>query len=164
MFTIESLIRCWHNETEICIALADKMPPGGLDYRPTPGQRHTLDLMRYLTKGPYTGIVRVLAGDWSATPPTMELVKDMPPSDFAAMMRWQDAEVARLLRAANPLDLEHGTMTFPFGETFTKIDAIVNYPYRWLTGYRMQLFLYLKAAGATGLSTPDLWRPPKPKG
>jgi hypothetical protein len=161
MFSLESLLRCWHHETEICIALAAKMPPGGLEYRPTPGQRNTLELMRYLSKGPYTGVIRTLAGDWTATKPSMELAKDMPPSDFAAQMRWQEDEVTRALRAANPEDLVNGTMTFPWGETYTKIDAIVNYPYRWLTGYRMQLFLYLKAAGANGIATPDLWRPPK---
>jgi hypothetical protein len=161
MFSIESLIRFWDTETGICIALSGKIPAGGLDYRPTPGQRSTLELMRYLSRGPYNGVVRVLAGDWNATRSAVELTKDMPPSDFAAQMRWQAAETARALRAANPRELVTGTISFPWGETFTKMDALIHYPYRWLTGYRVQLFLYLKAAGAAELKTPDLWREPK---
>jgi hypothetical protein len=161
MFTTASLIRCWNTETEICIALAAKIPAGGLDYRPTQGQRNTLDLLRYLAYGPRNGVVRVVSGDWGATPPAMEMAKDMPASDFARIMTLHADEVTRLLRAANPDDLAHGTMTFPWGETFTKGEALVHYPYRWLTGYRMQLFLYLKGAGVAGISTPDLWRAPK---
>lgn len=161
MFTTEALIRSWNTETEICIALAAKIPSGGFDFRPTAGQRTTLELLRYLAYGPRNGAVRVLAGDWNATPPAMEMAKDMPPSDFARVMRHHADEVARLLRAASSEDLTHGTMSFPWGETFTKGEALVQYPYRWLTGYRMQLFLYLKGAGVAGLSTPDLWRAPK---
>jgi hypothetical protein len=161
MFSIESLIRAWNAETEICIALFEKLPAGGLEYRPTAGQRNTLELLKYLSKGPYTGVVRTVTGDWNATKPAAELAKDMPASDFPAQMHWQAGEVARLLRAANPQDLETGMMTFPWGEAMTKIDALVTYPYRWLTGYRMQLFLYAKAAGANALVTADLWRVPK---
>ena len=106
-------------------------------------------------------MVRVLAGDWNATPPAMEMAKDMPPSDFARVMRRHAEEVTRLMRAAEPGDLARGTIAFPWGETLAKGEALVHYPYRWLTGYRMQLFLYLKGAGVTGLATPDLWRAPK---
>jgi hypothetical protein len=161
MLTTDAFIRCWNTETEICVALAAKTPAGGLDYRPTPGQRTTLELLRYLAYGPRNGVVRVLAGDWNATPPAMEMAKDMPPSDFARVMRRHVDEVTRLVRAAEPGDLARGTIAFPWGETLAKGEALVHYPYRWLTGYRMQLFLYLKGAGATGLATPDLWRAPK---
>lgn len=161
MFTTEALIRCWNTETEICLALAAKIPAGGLDYRPTTGQRTMLELLRYLAYGPRNGAVRVLAGDWNATPPAVEMSKDMPASDFARVMRRHADEVARLLRAATPEDLAHGTISFPWGETFTKGEALVHYPYRWLTGYRMQLFLYLKGAGVSDIGTPDLWRAPK---
>jgi hypothetical protein len=164
MFTVESLIRFWKTETDICLALFDKMPAGGLEYRPSPSQRNTLELLKYLSKGPRNGVIRVVAGDWNATPPAMEMAKNMPPSDFPREMRRQADEVERALRGANPEDLVHATMSFPWGETLTKADALIHYPYRWLTGYRMQLFLYLKAAGATQLGTPDLWRAPPSTG
>jgi hypothetical protein len=158
MFSAEAFIRTYSVETDICIRLAGKMPAGGLDYRPTPGQRTTLELLRYISKGPYNGVRRIVAGDWTLGKPAVELSKDMPPSDFAAQMRWQNEEVARIVRAADPVDLETGTMLLPWGETAVKGEALVNHPLKWLVGYRMQLFLYLKAAGATQLATPDLWR------
>jgi hypothetical protein len=161
MLTLESFLKFWRTETDICIALFEKMPAGGLDYRPSPAQRNTLELLKYLSKGPRNGVLRVAAGDWNATPPAMEMAKDMPASDFPRLMRLQADEVERALRALSPEALAHETMTFPWGETLTKAEALVHYPYRWLTGYRMQLFLYLKAAGATQLATPDLWRAPK---
>jgi hypothetical protein len=158
MFSAEAFIKTYGVETDICIRLAGKMPAGGLDYRPTPGQRTTLELLRYISKGPYNGVRRIVAGDWTLGKPAVELSKDMPPSDFAAQMRWQNEEVARIVRAADPVDLETGTMLLPWGETAIKGEALVNHPLKWLVGYRMQLFLYLKAAGATQLATPDLWR------
>mgnify|MGYP001607250114 FL=1 len=34
--------------------------------------------------------------------------------------------------------------------------ALMNMPARWLTGYRMQLFLYARSLGAD-VWTPDCW-------
>lgn len=158
MFSSEAFIHSYSTESDICIRLAGKMPAGGLDYRPTPGQRNTVELLRYLSKGPYNGVRRIVAGDWTLGKPAVELSKDMPASDFAAQMQWQKEEVARLVRGADPVDLERGTMLLPWGETAIKGEALVNLPLKWLVGYRMQLFLYLKSAGASQLATPDLWR------
>jgi hypothetical protein len=161
MYTVENFVASFEKETAVCINLYGKMPPGGLDYRPTASQRSTLELLRYLAFGPYNTVRRVVAGDWSLGLPTGEVTKDWPASDFPARMRWQADEVARLVRAANPVDLLEKEMTFPWGDTLKRGQALVVYPLNWLTSYRMQLFLYLKAAGASNLSTPDVWHPPK---
>ena len=160
MFSVESYMQSFANETGMFIRLFGKMPSGGLDYRPTMGQRSTLELLRYVTMGPGNGVRRILAGDWSVGRPAVEATKDMPPSDFPRNMLAQSNEVARLLRAFDPTALERDTFTFPWGEVLKKGDALVNHPLKWLAGYRMQLFLYLKAAGAKELVTKDLWHPP----
>jgi hypothetical protein len=157
MFSVESYIHSFATETAICIRLFAKMPPGGLDYRPTPGQRSTLELLRYLTVGPGNGVRRILAGDWSLGRPAAEATKEMPPSDFPRNLLAQSDAVARLLRAADPTALDRDTFTFPWGEVATKGDGLVNHPLKWLVGYRMQLYLYLKAAGAKDLATKHLW-------
>ena len=36
--------------------------------------------------------------------------------------------------------------------------ALLEMPLKWMTAYRMQLFLYAKAAGAVDLTTADNWR------
>ena len=158
MFSVEAFIRSYSLESDICIRLAGKIPAGGLEYRPTPGQRNTVELLRYLSKGPYNGVRRIVAGDWTLGKPAVELSKDMPPSDFVAQMHWQRDEVARMVRGADPVDLETGTILLPWGETAVKGEALVDLPLKWLVAYRTQLFLYLKAAGASQLATPDLWR------
>jgi hypothetical protein len=158
MFSTEAFIKSYQTDSSICARLYGKIPAGGLDYRPTQGQRTTLELLRYISKGPYNGVRRIVAGDWTLGKPAVELSKDMPASDFVAMMHWQSDEVARIVREANPIDLEEGYVLLPWGENSKRGEALVNYPLKWLTAYRMQLFLYLKAAGAPELATPDLWR------
>jgi hypothetical protein len=101
----------------------------------------------------------VLAGDWNTGRATAEVVAGMPAADFAERMRWQADAVERELRAVPEGDLLHKDMTFPWGETVKRAEALIT-PMRWLIGYRMQLFLYLKAAGNHQLGTADCWRVP----
>lgn len=159
MLTIDGFIANWRKESRISVNLAGKLPPGGLDYRPTAGQRSTLELLRYLSYGPYNAVHRILIGDWNVGRPTAEVVAGMPASDFAARMAWQADAVERELRATPVGDLLAKDMTFPWGETLKRGDALMT-PFRWLVGYKMQLFLYLKAAGNHELKTADLWHPP----
>lgn len=162
MFTVEDFIATWRKESRICINLFGKMPAGGLDYRPTPGQRSTLELLRYLSFGPYNGLTKILAGDWSHGRPTAEVTAGMPASDFPERMAWQVEAAALALRSVPVTALDAETILFPWGETARKAEGLVNYPLRWLIGYRMQLFLYLKSAGAHDLNTADCWRLPAP--
>jgi hypothetical protein len=160
MYSPQDFVTVYQRESELCVRLFRRIPSGGLDYRPTPGQRSTLELLRYLSYGPYNVIQRVLAGDWTLGRPTAEVVKDMPASDFPRNMRWQSGEVARLVLAADPVRLENDSFTFPWGETLKKGPALVNHPLQWLVAYKLQLFLYLKATGVKDIGTADLWRPP----
>lgn len=161
MFSTEDFLRQFAKETRLCVRLYEKAPPGGLDYRPTPGQRSTTELLRYLGYGPYNGVRRILLGDFSAGRPTGEVTAGIPASDFPARMAWQLSGVEALVRAANPLDLAEKDIAFPWGDRMRRGPALVAYPLNWLMSYRMQLFLYLKAAGASQLATPDLWHDPK---
>ncbi len=160
MYSVDQFVRSYRKEAEVSINLFNKMPPGCLDYRPTLGQRNTLELLRYLSYGPYNVVRRILAGDWSLGMPANEATKGMPASDFPVRMRWQADEVERLVRAVPVVTLTDEEFTFPWGETLKKGEGLINYPLKWVTGYRMQLFLYLKASGASQLTTSDAWRPP----
>lgn len=161
MFTVEDFIYSFEKETAVCLGLFGKIPPGGLDYRPTAGQRSTAELLRYIAYGPYNTVRRIVAGDWNLGKPTGEVTQGVPPSDFPRLMAWQASEVARLVREADPNDLLTKDIAFPWGDTQKRGRALVLYPLNWLSSYRMQLFLYLKAAGASTLATPDVWHHPK---
>lgn len=160
MFSTETLIRTWKLESRICINLFGRMPAGGLDYRPSPGQRSTLELLRYLSFGPYNGLTKVIAGDWGKGRPTAEVTAGMPASDFPRRMAWQAEAAALAVRSVPASAWDSEEIVFPWGEKFKKGDAVIANPLRWLIGYRMQLFLYLKAAGAGDLNTADCWRVP----
>lgn len=157
MITSQSLTHIFKKETAICLALYEHIPAGGLDYRPTAQQRSTLELLRYLSFGPYNGTRRILAGDFSLGKPSAEVTRDWPPSDFVKNMVWQYREVARMLSSVREDDLMNKTITFPWGETLKRGEALVAHPWNWMMSYRMQLFLYLKACGAKELASPDLW-------
>ncbi len=123
MFSVESFIHSFSTDAEIAVRLFNKMPEGALDYRPTQGQRSTAELLRYLSYGPYNVVRRIVAGDWSIGKPANEATKDMPVSDFPRNIRHHAHEVARILRAADPVALERELFTFPWGATHTKADT-----------------------------------------
>ena len=160
MYSAQNFIDSYRKETKICINLFSHLPAGGLDFRPTPGQRTTLELMRYLAYGPVGGVKRIIAGDWNIAIPAAAHAKEMPASDFVRQMTIQADEVETLVHSVPMSDLTEKTMTFPWGETALRGPSLVNYPLKWITGYRMQFFLYLKAAGAHHLTTGENWRHP----
>ncbi len=161
MFTLEDFIAAYRKESALCLRLFEKIPDGGLDYRPTPGQRSTLELLRYVSYGPHNVVRRILAGDWTLGRELAEAAKSMPASDFPRVLQAQTDDVALRLHGTDPGRLAAETFTFPWGEILTKGAALVSHPLKWMTGYKMQLFLYLKAAGASELGTPYLWHLPK---
>ena len=52
-------------EIDICLHLHGQVPEGGMDYRPTPDQRSTLELLRYISVCAIGGIARSRAGSSS---------------------------------------------------------------------------------------------------
>ncbi len=162
MYTVDHFVRNFRKDSQVTINLFHKIPPGGMDYRPTAGQRSVLELLRYLSYGPYNAVLKITAGDWNISGPTNAVTQGVPPSDFPQRMAWQADAVERLVRATPITALLNDDFTLPWGETMKKGEALVNYPLKWLAAYRMQLFLYLKSAGAANLATADLWHVPAP--
>ena len=66
------------------------------------------------------------------------------PTEVAALLDGLDEETYRTAEAPSPM----GPMPLWY--------ALFTMSMRWLGGYRMQLFLYCKAAGAE-ISTPNCW-------
>ena len=155
------MIIALQNEVRLVLHLASKIEPRMLDYRPSAKQRSLLELMQYLVVMAPAQLVTIVAGDF-----TME--------GFRA--RWQPAEAAakamNLEQAkaaiANQCDLFAeliGQCTDAalraevemFGSRASRGLWIVRLPLCHYSAYRMQLFLYLKAAGRGELNTMNLW-------
>ncbi len=157
MFTKEQFIQSIQHETNICKHLYTKLPPGGLEYRPTPGQRSLLELMRYLAAVGAVTTRGLIHNDWSHTKESMEKAKSLPAERFCEAMDQQCEEIKRLLQNVTDDDLLHKDTTTVILTTVKIGEGLVNMTMKFLTAYRMQMFLYLKGAGVADISTTNCW-------
>ena len=157
VLTKSELIASLQNEVRILLHLAGKIEPTMLDYRPTPKQRSTLELLKYLSiMGP--ALVRGAQGGgfdvaaWTAAQAEAE-ARDFDQT-LAAIAAHTDL-YASLLGSMSDADFR-GEIDM-FGQKTTRGAFIVNLVLSGCAAYRTQLFLYLKACGREELSTYNLW-------
>jgi hypothetical protein len=158
VMTKQELVTALQNEVKILLHLAGKVDRAKLDYRPTPQQRSTLELMRYLSMmGPT--LVRYLKTQAKDADMWMAAAAAADQRDFdqaVAAIAAQSDEYAALLADVSVEDLRTEAMG-PDGSATTRGAALVTGVLASCTAYRMQLFLYLKASGRADLGTMNLW-------
>jgi hypothetical protein len=163
MITKEQLMESMTRECDIAIHLFTKLSPESYDYQPSAEQRTTLWLLRYLAVCATAGIACMQAGNWGVFREFSERVKEMPAADFPAEMTRQKEELQRFFAETSEEELRTREVPMPGGAIVPFGVAILNGPFKWLAAYKMQLFLYAKATGATELRTSNLWRGTDPK-
>jgi hypothetical protein len=151
------LITAIRRETAIIKHLATKVPAGQLNYRPTPPQRSTIDLLRYLTVIGVNATKYCLNGNWDHAKGSSAHAATLAVVDIPAAMDRQLAEIEAVLAPLTAADLANRTVAIPWGGKSALGDALLELPVGFLTAYRMQLFLYEKSSGASQLGTMDLW-------
>lgn len=157
VLTKAELIASLQNEVRILLHLMGKVDRSSLDYRPTPKQRSTLELLRYLTMmGPE--LLQAAKDDafdtqaWSAAEAAANgLDFDQVTAAIAAQAERYAAMLGDLSDADFRAEVEI------FGPKTSRGSFIVNNVLSGCAAYRTQLFLYLKACGRDELSTWDLW-------
>ncbi len=157
VLTKSELIGALQHEVRILLHLASKLDRSMLDYRPTPKQRSTIELLRYLTvMGP--ALVRAAAaGTFDPAAWTIE-EKAAAARDFdqtLAAIGSQTHVYATILGGMSDADFRQEIEIF--GNKTTRGAFIVNLVLGGCAAYRTQLFLYLKACGRGELSTMNLW-------
>jgi len=156
MLTLEQLLDSCAHETKVIQHLATKVPEDQLDYRPTEGQRSTRELMAYMTRMAMMPMVRAVDGDWERVEAIAAETESATPESFAAEMDRQlemlRAEATKL--ADQPFDSE---CAMPWGAPCTLGEFLVNAVLGTYKCYRMQFFLYCKAAGAHELGPAQCW-------
>jgi hypothetical protein len=157
VLTKSELLASLEHEVRILLHLASKIDPTQLDYRPTPKQRSTIELLQYLTvMGP--GLVRAaIAGifdppAWAAAEQT---ARTLPFDQVLAAIAAQSDTYATLLSDVSDGDFR--TTITMFGRETSRGAFIVNLVLGGCAAYRTQLFMYLKACGREELSTMNLW-------
>jgi hypothetical protein len=160
MFGKQDLIDAMALECDVAKHLFAKLPredwAATLAWRPSPAQRSTEELLRFLS---YCGIGACLAcveGTWDGWKRVAQRGEEMGVDDFAAAMDRQKEEITSLLGDLAEEDFSHRTAKNPLGHELSLGRALMDMPQRWLVGYRMQMFLYARALGAE-VATPDCW-------
>ena len=157
----EELIAALKDEIRVLLHLVSKVDAQQLDYRPSPKQRSTLELLRYLTiVGPIhiqvasDGFFDITRGqelwgkqqalanerDFEAT---RKAIEDLPQMFTTAIQAMSDEQLRE------PIEL--------FGQKASRGFWLVRLVLSHYTAYRMQLFLYLKGSGREELNTMNLW-------
>jgi len=157
VLTKPELISSLQNEVRILLHLTSKIERPKLDYRPTPKQRSTMELLKYLS---ITGPELVKAAKAGKFDPAAWTVADSAAQarDFEqtlAAIAAQTDGYARLLADVSDEDLR--AEIDMFGSRTTRGTFLVNLVLCGCAAYRTQLFVYLKACGREELSTMNLW-------
>jgi hypothetical protein len=153
----DDLIECLDHELRILLHLCTKVEPAMLDYRPTPKQRTTLELLRYLTfMGPVI-VPSIRAGhflmdDWTKAEAHANTL------DFAGVQLSLAGQAAFYRNAISAMsDDELREQVSLFGPPAHRGVWLANYVLAGHAAYRTQLFCYLKDCGRDELGTTNLW-------
>jgi hypothetical protein len=157
MITRDQLLSSMRHETNVIKHLAAKVPPGKLDWRPTPKQRSTLELLRYLTHCGSIGVKAMIHGNWDHAEALENASKDVTPANFAAAMDRQMADLEKDITAIPEKDLLTKPATMPWGAPTVLGLSLVDCGLKPLVAYRMQLFLYAKESGNADLGPANCW-------
>jgi hypothetical protein len=157
VLTKSELIASLQHEVRILVHLMGKIDRATLDYRPTPKQRSTIELLKYLT---IMGPALVQAAKTGGFDPAVWTA-----AEKAAQARNFDETVAAIAAHSDAYAKLLGDMSDAdfraevdmFGNKTTRGAFIVNLVLCGCAAYRTQLFMYLKACGREELSTMNLW-------
>lgn len=157
VLTKPELVASLQNEVRILLHLASKIDRTSLDYRPTPKQRSTLELLKYLSMmGPML-VKAAKAGVFDEAAWTVEeqaaTARDVDQT-LAAIAAHAEAYATLL---ADIADADMRVEINVFGFPISRGGFIVNMVLCGCAAYRTQLFLYLKACGREELGTMNLW-------
>jgi hypothetical protein len=158
VLTKAELIALLQKEVRLLLHLTTKIDQDSLDYRPSPKQRSTLELLRYLTTmGP--ALIHYAKGQPMDAEAIAEATAAASKRNFdetVDALAAQSNLYAELLADMTEEDLR-GEIMWVDGSQISRGLFLVNYLFGQCTAYRLQLFLYLKASGREELNTMNLW-------
>ena len=156
MYTKENLIASVENEFRIIKHLAEKIPADTEGYKPTEGQRTTLELLQYLSTIVVNGTHVIYEGVTDAFKTAPLKMVDTTIENFPSKMDEQLVLWKQMMETFDDAELEKIINIYMMGD-MTKGRYLVENLLKWLAAYKMQLFLYIKASGNTSLGTSNLW-------
>ena len=158
MISKDHLLEAIIEECKICIRLYTKLPEKALNYRPTPEQRSGLELLQYMSFA-FAGVAHgIVEGNWDWYSKAKENADHMKGSEFPSSMKTQIDEIRALFSTLSDETLNNQKVTgMPWPNSKVVGIELFTNCFRWIAGYKMQLFLYAKSCGADSLNTFDCW-------
>ena len=158
IITKPELLASLQKEVRILLHLASKIDRSQLDYRPTPKQRSTMELLQYLSyMGP--SMLRYAKGEQLDRDAWEKIVKTVASRGFdetLAAIKTHGDTYATLLADMDDAAFRAEVTGFDGAKTSCG-SFIVNHVIAQCSAYRTQLFMYLKACGREELNTSNLW-------
>lgn len=145
------------NETRIIKQLVGKLPEGSEEFRLSPGQRSTIELLRYLCLvGPGT---MHAANDngfrwFQENGPKLE---GITLADVPAHLDGAIAEMEALFEDLSDEDFASRPVRIEGMGDWTVQTWLLNTTFRFLCAYKLMLFNHAKAAGNADIGTWDAW-------
>jgi len=157
MLTKEELLASMRHETGIIKHLATKVTPDTLEWRPTPGQRSTLELMQYLTCMATITAENLTSQNWDHAEALGKESADVTLESFPAAMDRQMSRIEEAFSGIDETTARATPHTLPWGPPTTMSALTVDNVLKSFVAYRMQFFLYVKQAGCSELTSADCW-------
>jgi hypothetical protein len=157
----QHLLNNIQKEINICQRLYKKIPAGQMDFRPKEGLRSILELLRYLSiVGSAMLIYWLKENDtefYTFFATIDKASSTMPHERFLTAMDEQMATIRELFNEIREDDLMNKELIYPSGGKAPMGEAIMATSVKFLTGYKLQLFLFIKLCDDQKLTTDDAW-------
>ncbi len=163
MISKQQLLEAILNEIRVCRHLATKITPDMVEYRPTDGQRSTIELLRYLASCSIGAMESLQAGSWDVYDAREYAVAEMTLAEFDAAMEAQANAITAFLAEVTDADLNTKLVRTPGAGELPLGLGIMRTSYAWLVAYRHELFLRAKICGKIELGTSNNWGGRDPK-
>lgn len=157
MITRDQLLASMRHEVRVIQHLATKLPPGSLEWRPTPAQRSVVELLRYLTTCGSIGVTYAASGSWERSDQLEKDAESVTLEGFHAAMDRQMDLLEEVIRGLPERDFLERDVLLPWGAPTKLGIGLIDMGLKPLTAYRMQLFLYAKHAGNHAIGPSNCW-------
>ncbi|MDI1354879.1 MAG: hypothetical protein PSX36_08175 [bacterium] len=155
----QHLLLSLEKEINLLKQLAPLIEERDFDYRPAEKVRSTRELMQYLSNIGSNMMRWFVLNDLTKEEwvKIREYRSTLTLANFTERLDKQMEDIKMYMEQITDDDLFSKEVELPNKDKMPLGMAIINAPIKWLTAYRMELFLYLKMNGRSEISTREAW-------
>lgn len=149
------------DEMKICRRLYTKIPRDKMDFRPKGDMRSIHELLQYIC------VVGTALPDYWLNEGENDFyawfdkkeaaTKEIPHEEFLSVMKDQIDLTYKLFDQIRDEDLLSKEVKYPWGGQAPLGEALIATSVKFMTGYKLQLFLKIRMCTDLKLATPDAW-------